>query len=101
MPALILDKEASSSTNNAAVDEAVITTSSVDNRVEPPEKVFIDLNSDKYDELIDNNLIATIQQLEIADEEARKTVFKMVSKKCCLYGNSFTDEKLKCLYPEL
>ena len=61
-----LDQNVSSSMDNIAVDEAVIT-SSVGNEVEPPEKVCIDSDSDGNDELTNNNTIATEQQLKIAN----------------------------------
>jgi len=81
-----IDKDASSSINNVAVDEAVVT-SSVHNEVEQPEKVCIDSDSDGDDDLIINNTIATEQQLKTADGDAGRLEFKTVSKKWCAYSN--------------
>ena len=67
-----LDKDTSSSINNIAVDEAVVTTS-VENEAEQPEKVCIDLDSDGDNDLIISNTVATEQQLKTVGLEDRNS----------------------------
>ena len=81
-------------------NEAVFT-SSVVNEAKQPLKVCIDSDSDSDDDLIINNTIATEQQLKTADEDAGRQEFKTVSIKWYAYGNYFSDEKWRLLYPLL
>ena len=58
--------------NNISAAETGVG-SSVDSGEEAPEKVCIDSDSDdENDELINNNLITSVEQLKAADEEAGK-----------------------------